>query len=93
MHVPLLTTATSMQDADFTGVLITIGLLIASIVILSIVLLALRRRMLASERHDQGVGLFEEIRRLHASGELSDEEFERARQRMIARVKGESPPS
>lgn len=88
----LLTTGVQPQQLDMRGMLLAIGLMIGAIVLLSIVLLALRRRMLASGRDQEAMGLFEEIRRLHASGELTDDEYEQARQRMIARVKGESGP-
>lgn len=84
---------TAPASTDVPGVLIAVGLLIAAVIVLAIVLLAMRRRLLASSRVDDGMGLFEELRRLHASGELSDEEFERARERMIARLKGEAPRS
>jgi hypothetical protein len=67
--------------------------LIAAVIVLAIVLTAMRRRLLAGDRRDDGMGVFEEIRRLHAAGELSDQEFERARARMIARMKGESARS
>lgn len=88
--VPGILATTQVQQNDLPGMLLAIGLLIGAIVVLSVVLLALRRRMLASERDQEAIGLFEEIRRLHAAGELTDEEFQQARSRMIARAKGTS---
>ncbi len=78
------------QQFDLTGVLIAVGLMIGALIVLSVVLLAMRRRMIASSEDASSMGLFEEIRQLHAKGELTDEEFEEARRRMIERMKGSS---
>jgi len=84
---------TTPPDADVPGTLIAVGVLIVLIIVVSILLMAMRRRAFAGGRDDAGMGVFEELRRLHEAGELSDEEFERARQRVIARVKGERGPT
>ena len=73
------------------GILLGIGALVATIVLVAIVLTVMRRRVLAAERAASDAGVFEQLRALHARGELSDEEFETARRKLIARLRGEAP--
>ncbi len=60
-----------------------LGIIVGAAVVLVIVALVVRRFMLG--RHDPGESFtLSDMRRLHQQGQLSDEEYEAARKRLIA---------
>jgi len=54
--------------------------------VLILVVAVIRRRMLRDDTPVEGFGLAD-LRRLHAEGQLSDEEFEQAKASMLARAR------
>lgn len=69
-------------------------LLLAVVAVVGVVVILLVRRWLTSESSRETIGFtLQDLRNLHAAGELSDEEYERARASMIGRLQSPSPPS
>lgn len=87
---PLLALAQSRPPVS--QILAIIGVLIVLAVVGGLVIQWARTRLLrgddTAERH---AGVLEELRQMRRRGELSDEEYERARERTIARLRGEDP--
>lgn len=71
-----------------SGVLLWAIVLILTVVVLVAFITWLRRRLLTSQRPDDPPFTLHELRTLHAQGRLSDEEFQKARDAMLAAVAG-----
>ena len=81
----------AVARSPFARVLPWLGLLLLIVIVGAVVVMSLRRSL--TRRHDSARGYtLHDLRSMHAAGELSDEEFELARQSIIRRV-SESPPS
>lgn len=77
----------------FSSVLPWLLLLIVVVIVGGVVML-LVRRWFTSESSRETIGFtLQDLRNLHAAGELSDEEYERARASMIGRLQSPSPSS
>ncbi len=62
-------------------------LILLGIVVVGVIVLALARRLMKETRPSSGDGFtLQELRDLHAAGELTDEQFQRARDAMIGRL-------
>jgi hypothetical protein len=61
--------------------------LLVVVIVGAAVLMALRRTLTRRDGGGAGGYTLQDLRQMHATGELSDEEFERARQSIIERVK------
>jgi hypothetical protein len=57
----------------------------------ALLIVYLRKRIFADEAADQPVGMMADLRAMRSRGELSDDEYERARAVMIARATGKDP--
>lgn len=80
------------QGQTPTGqILLWVFLLIVLIVVGGLGVMALRRRLLSKDRGTDTSGLMDDMRAMHARGELSDEEYDRVRKRMAARAAGRDP--
>ncbi|MFM9957639.1 MAG: SHOCT domain-containing protein [Phycisphaerales bacterium] len=80
--------AQSVQSVDVTKILVAVGVLLATVLLLAVVLLKMRRRLLAD---DEAAGMpltLHDLRQLHASGAMSDEEFDRAKAALIGMAGG-----
>lgn len=75
---------------QMVGIVYWAGILIAMIVILAVIVLIIRGRLMNEETPQDGGNPFSisELRRLHREGQLTDEEFERAKSSLIASVSG-----
>lgn len=85
-----------LAQTDSTAVgraLLWIGFMIGALVVLSVVLVALRRRLLRPDP-EPAVGMFEHLRRMKAEGTITEEEYDAVRRRMASRLAGrdELPP-
>jgi len=86
----------AFQSADkssrlLSNVLPWLILLIGVIVAGGVVMYVVRRSLNSERTASQGFTL-QDLRDMHAAGELSDEEFERAKAMMIGRLAGPSQP-
>lgn len=75
------------QQGGSGGVMLWLGALAAVIVVGGYVLLHLRRRLLANEDESSGGMTLADLRKLHATGQLSDEEFARLKAQVIDAAK------
>jgi hypothetical protein len=81
------------SDPDLMPVFISVGALIVVVVVLGIVLVAMRKRMFESSDADMMAGsIFEDLRRLKASGEVSELEYDYLRKCIAARAADREPP-
>ncbi|MFG0283387.1 MAG: hypothetical protein ACF8R7_03105 [Phycisphaerales bacterium JB039] len=83
-------------SAALPRLLVSLGLMIAAVVVLGVILVALRRRLLAPQR-DQPAGMFEDLRRMLKEGRITQEEYDAVRRRVASRIAGardraDSPP-
>ncbi|MEZ6318347.1 MAG: SHOCT domain-containing protein [Phycisphaerales bacterium] len=85
--VPATTLARTFTD--LTPMLVWLGVLIAVTVVAGIVLLALRRSLLAPPSSREGAlsGLMDDLRAMHARGDLTDDEFAAAKRRMVEKIR------
>jgi hypothetical protein len=75
------------QSQAVGEILLWVGVLVAALVVLGIVLVALRKRLLAPVRAPEA-GMFDQLRRMREEGSITSEEYDAIRQRMVARVAG-----
>lgn len=81
----LITTLAVNPDTS-RSIFFYLGLIVALAVVLVGVALAVRRRVIGEDYTPESFTL-SDLRQMHADGELSDEEFESARRKMIAHHK------
>ncbi|MFW5653234.1 MAG: SHOCT domain-containing protein [Planctomycetota bacterium] len=88
-----LSTTNSATRSSLGDVIITLGVLLALLLIGVAVSVIVRRRMLSDDTGDSVGFTLQELREMKASGKISDEEYEAARAAMIGRVKAEPRPA
>ena len=75
--------------AQSLRLLILIGILIVAVVALGLVVMVVRRRVLASENEMAGArSLMDQVREMHRRGEMSDAEYEATRKMLAAKLAG-----
>jgi len=73
------------------SILIWSGVLIVVVIVLFFLVNAIRKAMLDDEPADAGPSFtLDDLRRRHAAGRISDEEFDKARSQIIRLVRGAS---
>lgn len=74
------------------GTLLWVGVLMGVVIVASVVILAVRQRFLGPETSgvDQR-GFLDELRAMRDRGELSEEEFDAARRKMVAAISERDP--
>lgn len=76
---------------DSISLVIVVGALITAVVILGVVLLALRARLFAKDAAAEGSGtLLEHLRGMRDRGEISREEYDAAKHKMVKRLKADA---
>lgn len=86
--------AQASQQNDTGQFLAWIGALIVVVVLGTLVLLFVRRRMVGQAGEEPGgFSTMEEMRAMVARGEMSKDEYEQVRKAMIAKIKDQSPAS
>ena len=83
--------AQTRTTTDNSEILLWSGILAVAVLVLFGVVALFRRIMLRDEPQATPVFSLEDLRKMHRQGQLSDEEFDRARAKMIARTRGEPP--
>lgn len=90
------TVRTTSPNAPTWNIVIAVVLLIVATALLGMVIMALRKRLLAKDDEVlHPAGTMEQFRRMHANGEITDQQFEAAKQRFKAKVQKhlqDSPP-
>jgi uncharacterized membrane protein len=70
--------------AEVTSILLWLAVLLTAVIAGTLVILRLRRSMMRGGTGDQAAGFgLHDLQRLHAAGELSDEEYERAKSSLL----------
>lgn len=83
----LLQSATAAGQARSVKVLIAVGLLIVVVLALGLIILHMRRTLLKAEGGDGGSGLLlDDLRAMKRRGEISEQEFERMKQKLAAQL-------
>ena len=87
-------TLTAASSGDAFDALFWAGVLIVVVVVGGFVLMWLRARLFKADESDHAGdgGMLEDLRRARRSGKLTDEQFERARDRVLRAAKGEAMP-
>lgn len=86
---------TPPQDTRTTHLVLAIAALIAAVMLLGLMIMVMRKRLLARESAaDAGRSFMEDLRRMRDRGEITQEEFDATRRRIIerARQRPEAPP-
>lgn len=95
MHEPavvsMLTFARAPSAAQTGEVLLWVGVLIAMIMVATIAILIMRKRLLAEDGQADSGSFMDELREARNRGEITPEEFDAARARLIEKMKGTGP--
>lgn len=82
------------QQAASNQILFVAGLLIAIVLVASIAVLALRKSLFAAPEKPEDPGsLMDQVRAMHKRGEISQDEYDRVRRRLVAQAAGKPSPS
>jgi len=81
----------AQADNPPTGeIMLLAAVLAAAVLLLGVIAMWLRRRYLSGASSEAGEAMtLADLRDLHRSGQLSDEEFDKAKARMIAQYRGQ----
>ncbi|MGQ0627151.1 MAG: hypothetical protein ACT4PL_03515 [Phycisphaerales bacterium] len=90
-----LTPAAILAERTSPGELfLTVGLLVLSVIIGTVVVLAMRRRWMAKEKAEAtSVGLMESMRTMLRDGRISQAEFDAAKAGLATRLRGQPGPT
>ncbi|HEX8876206.1 MAG TPA: SHOCT domain-containing protein [Phycisphaerales bacterium] len=79
-------------QAPSNSILLVAGLLIVVVLIASIAVLALRKRLFAPPENGTDPGsLMDQVRAMHERGEISQDEYDRVRRRLVAQAASRTP--
>lgn len=74
-------------------VLLWLGVLIVAAIAMGLAVMYLRRRLLRNhDQRDGSQGFMQELRTMRDTGKISQEEYDRTRKTLAARLAGKSPP-
>lgn len=91
MRLPWTSFASTSSTELFSEVAPLLGILLGVVIVGTIIIFILRRSLSgASDMLDQGF-LLDDLRRLHREGELSDEEFDKAKAALVSRLTSATP--
>jgi len=82
-----------VAHGDAARVLLWVGALLVLVVVLGMVIVLVRRRTLGETGERAEGGMLDELRRMRDRGDLSSEEYDKARASMVARLKGAGAPA
>lgn len=75
--------AQAATNTDVSRIVLAVSVLLGAVLVLALALLKMRRRLLADDDSSASPLTLHDLRRLHAGGAMSDEEFERAKAALI----------
>ncbi len=81
----------TLAETDMLRLLTLVGLMIGAAFVATIVIMVVRKKILSTNQTPATGLIMDDFRRLHASGQLSDEEFQVLRSRMAAKMKASTP--
>lgn len=91
MIEPLL--SQSDPSSDVRRIIVVVGLLVLVLVAAGALLMKARRRLLGDATDESGAPLtLHDLRAMHARGDLSDEEFERAKAAIVGAARSRPGP-
>jgi predicted nucleic acid-binding Zn ribbon protein len=70
-----------------THVIVLVGVLIALVIAGGVVVMLLRKRLLAKDDASADVGLFDALKQMRDRGEMTQEEYEAARRKVVEKTK------
>ena len=81
----------TLAETDIVRPLILIGIVIGILVVATVIITVVRKKILSTDQTPATGLIMDDFRRLHASGQLSDAEFQALRTRMAAKMKQSVP--
>ncbi|MDP1661261.1 MAG: hypothetical protein Q8L55_05025 [Phycisphaerales bacterium] len=81
----------TLAQSDTTRLITLVLLVIGAIFVATVAILIVRKRVLSQQTPPAAGMIMDDFRKLHASGKLSDSEFQALRTRMAARMKSTVP--
>ncbi|MFT3685147.1 MAG: hypothetical protein QM783_09525 [Phycisphaerales bacterium] len=81
----------TLAETDTLKLITLVGIMIAVVFLATVAILIVRKKILSSDKPGSSGLIMDDFRRLHAQGQLSDAEFQALRNRMAARMKGQTP--
>lgn len=78
----------NLAATSTTSVLIWVGALIVIAMVGGLVMLAVRRRMFSEPDAGADAGLMEQLRRMVERGEMTQDEYDLARRKIVERARG-----
>ncbi len=82
----------TFRSVDTFEYLATIGAVIVLVLLAGVVIMAIRRRLLRTDQSATDAGLFESLRAMRDRGEISREEYDRAKRSMVEKLAARKPP-
>lgn len=81
-----------IAQSDFGGFLLWTAVVVAAMVAMAVFVTWLRRQLFHSEDvTDNQPFMLDDLRQLRDSGQISEEEYERARDRLLGSIRGQMP--
>ena len=81
----------TLAETNLLRPLILVGIVIGILVVATVIITVFRKKILSTDQTPSSGLIMDDFRRLHASGQLSDAEFQALRQRMAAKMKASMP--
>ncbi len=80
-------------EARTTSLVLAVAALIAAVLLLGLIIMVFRKRLLARDNAaDAGRSFMEDLRRMRDRGEISQDEFDATRRRIIERARQKAAP-
>jgi len=89
--VSMVTLAQGRSGAPTGDVLLWVGVLIVLVMAATIVIVYMRKRLLGAESEPDAGSFLDELRAARNRGEITPEEFDAARLKMIEKLRGSGP--
>ncbi len=81
----------TLAETDTLRILTLVGAVIAVLFVATVIIMVVRKKILSTDQTPATGLIMDDFRRLHASGQLSDDEFQVLKTRMAAKMKAAVP--